>query len=75
MSFEHPFYNSEGSVEKRCVQKRASQDMSYEATRALVEPHLEKLWASNITITTRPVDTVTTSMPLKTVRSGKLQPK
>jgi hypothetical protein len=25
--FEHPFYDSEGSVEKRRVQKRALQDM------------------------------------------------
>jgi alcohol dehydrogenase len=36
--------------------------------------HLEKLWSSNITITTRLVDTVSTSMLLKTVQSGKLQP-
>jgi alcohol dehydrogenase len=39
-----------------------------------VELHLEKLWAMNITITTRLVDTVTTPMLLKTVNSGKLQP-
>ncbi len=39
-----------------------------------VELHLEKLWSSNITITTRLVDTVSTSMLLKTVQSGKLQP-
>lgn len=39
-----------------------------------VELHLEKLWSSNITITTRLVDTVTTPLLLKTVRSGKLQP-
>ena len=36
---------------------------------------LEKLWAHNITITTRLVDTVTTPMLLKTVQSGKLQPR
>jgi alcohol dehydrogenase len=36
--------------------------------------HLEKLWAQNITITTRLVDTVTTPMLLKTVVSGKLEP-
>ncbi|HJP63527.1 MAG TPA: zinc-dependent alcohol dehydrogenase family protein [Mucilaginibacter sp.] len=36
--------------------------------------HLESLWAKNITITTRLVDTVTTPMLLKTVRSEKLQP-
>jgi len=34
--------------------------------------HLEKLWAKNITITTRLVDTVTTPMLLKTVQSKKL---
>ncbi|MBS1532386.1 MAG: zinc-dependent alcohol dehydrogenase family protein [Bacteroidetes bacterium] len=37
--------------------------------------HLETLWAQNITITTRLVDTVTTPMLLKTVQSAKLQPK
>ncbi|MGE5398806.1 MAG: zinc-dependent alcohol dehydrogenase family protein [Ignavibacteriales bacterium] len=40
-----------------------------------VDLHLEKLWAMNITITTRLVDTVTTPMLLKTVTSGKLQPE
>ncbi|MEO8612759.1 MAG: zinc-dependent alcohol dehydrogenase family protein [Chloroflexota bacterium] len=40
-----------------------------------VELHLETLWAHNITITTRLVDTVTTPMLLKTVTSGKLQPE
>ena len=39
-----------------------------------VELHLEKLWDRNIAITTRLVDTVTTAMLLKVVRSGKLQP-
>jgi alcohol dehydrogenase len=39
-----------------------------------VELHLEKLWDRNISITTRLVDTVTTPMLLKVVRSGKLQP-
>lgn len=38
------------------------------------ELHLETLWAKNITITTRLVDTVSTSMLLKTVRGKKLQP-
>jgi len=37
--------------------------------------HLEKLWSQSITITTRLVDAVTTSLLLKTVLSGKLQPK
>jgi alcohol dehydrogenase len=36
--------------------------------------HLESLWAANITITTRLVDTVTTPMLLKTVQSKKLKP-
>jgi alcohol dehydrogenase len=36
--------------------------------------HLETLWSKNITITTRLVDTVTTPMLFKTVRSKKLQP-
>jgi alcohol dehydrogenase len=34
--------------------------------------HLESLWAKNITITTRLVDTVTTSLLLKTIQSKKL---
>lgn len=37
--------------------------------------HLERLWSQNISITTRLVDTVTTPMLLKTVRSGKIDPK
>jgi alcohol dehydrogenase len=40
-----------------------------------VQLNLDKLWAHNITLTTRLVDTVTTPMLLKTVVSGKLQPK
>ena len=39
-----------------------------------VDLHLETLWARNIAITTRLVDTVTTPMLLKVVGSGKLQP-
>ena len=39
-----------------------------------VQLNLDKLWAQNITITTRLVDTVTTPMLFKTVLSGKLQP-
>jgi alcohol dehydrogenase len=42
---------------------------------AKVDLHLERLWSQNITITTRLVDTVTTPMLLKTVRSGKIEPK
>jgi len=37
--------------------------------------HLEALWSQNITITTRLVDAVTTSLLLKTVSSGRLQPR
>ena len=37
--------------------------------------HLEMLWSRNITITTRLVDAVTTPLLLKTVISGKLEPK
>jgi alcohol dehydrogenase len=39
-----------------------------------VELHMERLWDRNISLTTRLVDTVTTPMLLKVVRSGKLQP-
>jgi alcohol dehydrogenase len=39
-----------------------------------VSLHLEALWARNITITTRLVDTVTTPMLFKTVQSKKIQP-
>jgi alcohol dehydrogenase len=42
---------------------------------AKVDLHLERLWSQNIAITTRLVDTVTTSMLLKTVQSGKIDPK
>jgi len=38
-----------------------------------VQLNLDKLWAQNITLTTRLVDTVTTPMLLETVVSGKLQ--
>ena len=37
-----------------------------------VELHLETLWAQNITITTRLVDTVTTPLLLKVVQSKKI---
>jgi alcohol dehydrogenase len=39
-----------------------------------VELHLDNLWFLKFAITTRLVDTVTTPMLLKVVRSGKLQP-
>ncbi|QEL19891.1 zinc-dependent alcohol dehydrogenase family protein [Limnoglobus roseus] len=40
-----------------------------------VELKLDKLWAHNVTITTRLVDTVTTPMLLKSVVSGRLDPR
>ncbi len=40
-----------------------------------VDLHLERLWSQNISITTRLVDTITTPMLLKTVQSGKINPK
>jgi alcohol dehydrogenase len=40
-----------------------------------VDLHLERLWSRNITITTRLVDTAATPMLLKTVQSGKIDPK
>jgi alcohol dehydrogenase len=39
-----------------------------------VELHMERLWDRNISPTTRLVDTVTTPMLRKIVRSGKLHP-
>jgi alcohol dehydrogenase len=40
-----------------------------------VELHLEKLWSSNITLTTRLVDAATTPMLLRMVESGRLAAK
>ena len=40
-----------------------------------VELHLEKLWASNITLTTRLVDAGTTPLLLRMVQSGRLDAK
>ncbi|HTR16528.1 MAG TPA: zinc-dependent alcohol dehydrogenase family protein [Acetobacteraceae bacterium] len=40
-----------------------------------VDLHLETLWAHNISITTRLVDTATTTMLLKTVEARKLDPR
>ena len=40
-----------------------------------VDLRLQTLWSHNITLTTRLVDTVTTPMLLKVVRSGKLEPQ
>ena len=40
-----------------------------------VDLRLQTLWSHNITLTTRLVDTVTTPMLLRVVRSGKLEPQ
>jgi alcohol dehydrogenase len=40
-----------------------------------VELHLEKLWAQNITLTTRLVDTVSTTDLLRAVIAGRLEPQ
>jgi alcohol dehydrogenase len=40
-----------------------------------VQLNLQNLWAQNITLTTRLVDTVTTPLLMKTVASGKIQPR
>lgn len=40
-----------------------------------VQLNLDKLWSQNITLTTRLVDTVTTPMLMRTVTSGKIQPR
>lgn len=40
-----------------------------------VDLHLERLWAQNITMTTRLVDTVTTPMLLKTVQARRIDPR
>jgi alcohol dehydrogenase len=37
--------------------------------------HLERLWAQNVSITTRLVDIVMTPVLLKTVQSRKIDPK
>lgn len=42
---------------------------------AKVDLHLETLWAHNIAITTRLVDTVSTEMLLKTVQARKIDPR
>jgi alcohol dehydrogenase len=40
-----------------------------------VQLNLDRLWAQNISITTRLVDTVTTPLLLKTMTAGKVQPQ
>jgi len=74
-----------------CVIEAVGIPASFELCQSLVAPggiianigvhgssaplHLETLWAQNISITTRLVDTVTTPMLLRTVQSKKLNPK
>lgn len=74
-----------------CVIEAVGVPATFELCTALVAPggvvanvgvhgvkadlHLERLWDRNIAITTRLVDTVSTPMLLKTVRSGRLDPK
>lgn len=74
-----------------CVIEAVGVPATFELCEAIVAPggtianigvhgvkadiHLEKLWDRNIAITTRLVDTVSTPMLLRTVRSGKLDPK
>lgn len=40
-----------------------------------IDLHLDKLWAKNVTITTKLVDTASTPMLLKVVQSGRLRPQ
>jgi alcohol dehydrogenase len=40
-----------------------------------VQLNLDKLWSHNVTLTTRLVDAATIPMLLKTVLSGKIEPK
>jgi alcohol dehydrogenase len=42
---------------------------------AKADLHLETLWSRNVTITTRLVDAVTTSLLLRTVLAGRLKPR
>lgn len=74
-----------------CVIEAVGVPASFEMCQSLVAPggvianvgvhgvkadlHLEALWDRNIAITTRLVDTVSTPMLLKTVRSGRLDPQ
>ncbi|GAB7524580.1 zinc-dependent alcohol dehydrogenase family protein [Paraburkholderia sp. 2C] len=79
------------SVGVDCAIEAVGVPATFELCEALVAPggvianigvhgvkadlHLETLWDRNITITTRLVDTVSTPMLLKTVRSGRLDPR
>src|SRR6185437_3987057 len=79
-----------GNVGVDCAIEAVGVPETFELCEALVAPggvianvsvhgvkadlHLESLWDRNIAITTRLVDTVSTPMLLKTVRSGRLDP-
>lgn len=79
-----------GGVGVDCAIEAVGVPETFELCEALIAPggvianvgvhgvkadlHLESLWDRNISITTRLVDTVSTPMLLKTVRSGRLDP-
>jgi alcohol dehydrogenase len=79
-----------GNVGVDCAIEAVGVPASFELCQSIVAPggvianvgvhgvkadlHLEQLWDRNIAITTRLVDTVSTPMLLKTVRSGRLDP-
>jgi alcohol dehydrogenase len=79
-----------GNIGVDCAIEAVGVPASFELCQAIIAPggvianvgvhgvkadlHLEQLWDRNIAITTRLVDTVSTPMLLKTVRSGRLDP-
>jgi alcohol dehydrogenase len=79
-----------GNVGVDCAIEAVGVPASFELCQSIIAPggvianvgvhgvkadlHLEQLWDRNIAITTRLVDTVSTPMLLKTVRSGRLDP-
>jgi alcohol dehydrogenase len=79
-----------GDVGVDCAIEAVGVPASFELCQSIIAPggvianvgvhgvkadiHLEQLWDRNIAITTRLVDTVSTPMLLKTVRSGRLEP-
>jgi alcohol dehydrogenase len=79
-----------GNIGVDCAIEAVGVPDSFELCQAIIAPggvianvgvhgvkadlHLEQLWDRNIAITTRLVDTVSTPMLLKTVRSGRLDP-
>jgi alcohol dehydrogenase len=79
-----------GNIGVDCAIEAVGVPASFELCQSIIAPggvianvgvhgvkadlHLEQLWDRNIAITTRLVDTVSTPMLLKTVRSGRLDP-